>query len=369
MANKGNQTVRASASGRHHLKAKGRYGLVLTALLLVACGAGPTESRLQDYQARLQRTLQLELEAPSPPGLPRFPRPRELLAASAQDTIGLIELWSLRDCALHGLIAQKNSSLGRVALPSTQLFHELDFLRLLPACLQQLNASGNEALALQLSQVGTAKREDLPNIIWQALLGGQEYREYWNTPQQLPDYTAGMGAPGRSAAQALTRLAGAWLSGNYELDRGAVEEHLKQLGAGAGGALYKSLLLQQLYLDNLDAAMRVRLQVRPICYSAGDDTAPILDNVVRKYFIGEVQPWSVQLQRGAQQLHAVQSLEALLAPGEPEPFKVWRTRRNALIDAALGAPKRHVESLLPLLEQCGLAPGASIREPADYGGT
>lgn len=358
-----------AVGGRHHPAAAARYGLYLMTLLLGACGAGPTENRLQDYQARLQRTLQLELEPSSRLELQRFPRPRELTAPSTPDTIGLIELWSLRDCALHGLIAEKNSSLGRVALPSTQLFHELDFLRLLPVCLQQLDASGDEELAKLLLQVGETKRERLPNIIWHALLGGPEYREYWNTPQQLPDYAVGMGAPAHTAAQALTQLAGAWLKGDYQVDRGAVETHLKQLGSGAGGALYKSLLLQHQYLDNLDAAIRVRLPARPVCYTPGGDPAPILDNVVRKYFVGALQPWSVELQKGVQQLHAMQSLEALLAPGEPEPFNVWRTRRDALIEAAVGAPKRHVENLLPLLEQCGLAPGQADFEPADYSRT
>jgi hypothetical protein len=345
-----------------------RYGLYFLTLLLVACGAGPTENRLQDYQARLQRTLQLELQPQPRLELQRFPRPRQLMAPAPAATIGLLELWSLRDCALHGLIAEKNSSLGRVALPSTQLFHELDFLRLLPACIRQLNASGDEALAKLLLQVGVTKRERLPEIIWYALLGGQEYREYWNTPQQLPEYVAGMGAPGHTAAQALTQLAGVWLKGDYQVDRAVVEAHLKQLGAGAGGALYKSLLLQHHYLEHLDAAIRVRMLASPVCYSPGGNPAPILDNVVRKYFVGELQPWSVQLQKGAQQLHAVQSLEAILAPGEPEPFYRWRTRRDVLIEAALGAPKRHVENLLPLLEQCGLAPGQTDSEPADYSG-
>ncbi|WP_279244890.1 DUF3080 family protein [Candidatus Litorirhabdus singularis] len=341
-----------------------RYVTYLMAPLLVAaCGAGPAESRLQDYQARLARTLQLELPIQSESELARFPRPRDLVAKPVTATIDLIELWSLRDCALHGLIANKNSSLGRVSLSSTKLFHELDFLRLLPACLKQLEISGRDELSTALEQVGNAKRERLPSFIWQALLGGQEYRDYWNLPQQVPDYDAAAGAPAQQAAQALIILAQAWLKNDYRVDRAAVETHLKKMRFGNAGVLQKSLILQHNYLSSLDVATKVRLAERPICFSAGGAPAPVIDNVVRKYFVGELQPWSVQLQKGIAQLQAAQQLEALLALGEPEAFQSWRLKRDELLEIASGAPRRHVQSLLPVLEQCGLSPGQA---PAAY---
>ena len=352
---------------RHCLTASAlRYGVYLMApLLIVACGAGPAENRLQDYQARLTRTLQLQLPTAPEPQLARFPRPRDLAAAPVPATIDLMDLWSLRDCALHGLIATKNSSLGRVSLSSTQLFHELDFLRLLPACLQQLKINEKDELAQALEQVGKAKRERLPSFIWQALLGGPEYRDYWNLPQQVPDYHAAAGAPAQQAAQALTVLAQAWLNDDYRVDRAVVETHLKQMRFGGAGVLHKSLMLQHNYLSTIDTATQQRLAQRPICFSAGGDPAPILDNVVRKYFVGELQPWSVQLQKGVAQLRAAQQLEALLARGEPAAFQRWRFKRDEFIEVASGAPRRHVQALLPVLEQCGLAPGgAQARLPS-----
>ena len=80
------------------------------------------------------------------------------------------------------------------------------------------------------------------------------------------------------------------------------------------------------------------------------------DTVVGKYFVGSIQPWSVRIQARAYQLDAAREIEELLAGAEPEEFATWKEERDRLIEKALQAPRNHVETLLPIMRQCGLAP-------------
>ena len=84
----------------------------------------------------------------------------------------------------------------------------------------------------------------------------------------------------------------------------------------------------------------------------------ILRNVVSKYWVLALQPWSSQLNRRYYELlSAVRNFEALLASGEPDSYLRWRTDRDRQIDRLVNLPKQHIAGIQPLLEQCGIAPG------------
>ena len=329
---------------------------MLIGVCLSACTMDLPEDRLQDYETRLFRTLDIAVTRHGTRGFTRFPARRQLQLNRTRESIDILDLWSIRECALHVVVAQKNSSLGRVARPSTRMFYELDFLRLTPACIEYLIQAGKDDLAATLGDVQARKQMSLPAIIWQGVLGGEEYQRYWKVPQQLDDYPAAVSYSADRAVAALASDVQRWLGGDYEFDSALVEANLKTLRTGDGGALFKSAALQAEYLGRIDTALQQRLKEAPVCRSAGDEKAAILDNVVRKYFVGVIQPWSVQLQSRAYKLDAVRDLEALLAAGEPAAFGAWRERRDHLIVEALRAPREHVETLLPIMRQCGLVP-------------
>src|SRR5690554_4307827 len=98
-------------------------------LLLVAASNSCTSvnDRLDDYQARLNRVLDEQTTAQSVTRVPRRPVQHNRLALPQAD-INLLELLRLDQCRIGLTVAQKNSSLGRVALPSQQLLMELELL-------------------------------------------------------------------------------------------------------------------------------------------------------------------------------------------------------------------------------------------------
>ena len=86
----------------------------------------------------------------------------------------------------------------------------------------------------------------------------------------------------------------------------------------------------------------------------------IVDNVVRKFFIAEVQVWSVQVARRRNQLMPpVLALEQSLRKAMPDAYRTWARQRNQLLASATDAPREHVRDLAALLESCGLRPGVS----------
>ena len=162
-------------------------------------------------------------------------------------------------------------------------------------------------------RVGRAKQ-----LSWQGVLGGAEYRHYWKSPQRLGDYPHATSYASDQALQALASDVRRWLAHDYRFERAEVEAALQKIHGGDGGALYKSVVLQAVYLERIDAAVQQRLQAGP---------------------------------------------EELLAGAEPEAFGRWREQRDRLMAKGLRAPRAHVEALLPVMRQCGLAPQAQAKVP------
>jgi hypothetical protein len=343
-----------------------RLSALLLILLLSGCGVEPPQAWFSTYLARLGRVL----DQPVPPvaasdARAAFPARRELRALPRQDSIGLLDFLSLQGCALQQVVGERNSALGRVAGPSTDLVFELRFLALAPACAAVLREAGEQALADRLDGAAAGKRAALPASIWRALLGSDEYRQFWRAPRQLADYPVQANLPVDDVLLALDGLARQWLAGDYRVDVAVLEGHLRQLSLGDGGALYAGLALQSSHLAAADALVGARLSDRALCVGAGSEAGPVARNVVNRFFIGAIQPWSARLNaRRLRLLPLVRRLEATLRPGETPAFAAWRLYRDERLQRWSGAPARHVAALLPLLEQCGVAPQQAAVLPA-----
>ena len=328
----------------------------ITALPACAPGGGPP---LENYLQRLERSLDVEIRPEGEP-LPALPRSRDLHIDLLPGSIDMLDLLSLHRCELNITIGKSNSSLGKLATDSQRLLLELEFLALAPACIDSLDPGNDDELIALLQQGQREKRQQLPGRIWNATLGGPEFRAFWKRPRSLGDYPSGTGNAVPDAVIHLAQLTRAWLSGDYRAGRGQLEPLLDQVRRGDGGALLAALDLQQRGLRGANPAVRTRIE-SPLCFGGVPSReGEIVNNVVRKFFAGEVQPWSVRLQRRRRQLMApVEELETLLAGVSPGAYREWRARRDRLLASGIEAPRRHARSLAELLETCGLRPGAA----------
>ncbi len=333
------------------------------AAVLTGCGDG-SGAPVDNYLSRLGRSLDRNIE-PASERLPPLPRARDLKLDLLSGSIDLLDLFSLRGCELNITIGKSNSSLGKLANDSQRLLLELEFLALAPACIAALDPTEDADLIVTLQAAIASKREQLPARIWNATLGGPEFRSFWKRPARLGDYPAATGGQVPTALARLAELSAHWLDGDYRAGTEELEALLADVRRGDGGALLASLELQRSGLTAAMPALKERVQPAPLCF--GRTPSPegrVVDTVVRKFFIGEVQPWSVEIARRRSELMpAVLALEDHLAGAIPAAYREWSLQRDQLLASAVLAPREHARSLAALLETCGLRPGADPAKP------
>lgn len=336
---------------------------VMVALLglLVGCGIGSDDAShpLTFYLARLERTLDLAFPDTASSALP-LPRSRALSLALASSSIDMLDMLALRNCALETTLGKSNSSLGKVATASQRLLLELTILAQLPDCIASLDADDEASLLVALRTAQEDKLEQLPARIWNATLAGPEFRRFWQSSGALGQYPDNTGSEVPAALARLAQLSQRWLSGDYMLGHEELETLLDQVRRGDGGSLIYALAQQQSSLQAAAPGLQQRLTDPPLCF--GKTPSPegrILETVVRKFFAGELQPWSVRLDRRRQQLMPpVLALEEQLAMAVPPEYAEWQTERDSLLASSINAPKAHALLLAELLDSCGLRPGS-----------
>lgn len=146
--------------------------------LLAACsGGGDSNDRLVDYQRELARRLDLAPPTPAAPdNIGAFPGPRERLVVIPETREGLLNVFALRECHITTLVAERNSTLGRVA-PASQVWrYELTLWQRLSDCLEsEVPERLADADRERLERLTRTKTEQLPRAAWNGLFGSEEW--------------------------------------------------------------------------------------------------------------------------------------------------------------------------------------------------
>ena len=334
--------------------------LALLTSLLTGCTGESEEIPYRTYLERLGRTLDIEPPAVRPSEIPLPPRVGKLRQPLPSDSLDTLDFLALTGCEVQVTIGKRNSSLGRLAAPSQRLLLELEYLRLAPACIAHLHQTDRTELANTLDKALQLKREQLPALIFNATLGGPEYRAFWRgqaTPGAYPAVDSGTAAQALSNIDQLTRQ---WLGGDYRADNEGFEILLSEVAGGGGGRLHRELDLQARWLAAADAALAQRMAQGPLCGTQlRHPAADILPVVVRRFFVEGIQAESAKMNgRQYQLLPPVADLETQLAGVLPDNYRQWMQARQASLDWSNAAPRRHVELLNEIQSPCGTSPAA-----------
>jgi len=333
-------------------------GVLVTVLLMLAlpgCSQGGPGEAFEQYQVRLARTLAVTpaaTEDQSPPGLPA---PRAMHLQLAAGNIGALDFLALSGCAVQITIGKRNSSLGRLARDSQSLLLDLEYLQLAPACIDYQRKLGESELADTLEQAWELKRRQLPAAIYNATLGGDEYREFWKKPA-YPDTSY----PGNTSSAVIVSLEAVnnnvrrWLAGDFTAANRGFEILLGEVATGDGGALMQALAAQAGALDTANRTLQQRLDKGPLCYAGiRPAAADILPNVVGKYFIEGIQPRAAELNRRYHELlPPLGELEEMLKNVLPGAYETWRRQRAEDLARWVAAPRQHIEQLQALQQPC-----------------
>ncbi len=325
---------------------------LLATLILPGCAKETADTAFKLYSERLGRTLNVGTDSRvTHASIARAPRPGKLRLEIPADKLGTLDFMDLRGCELQVTIGKGNSSLGRLARDSQKLLLALEYLQLVPACSDYLKSTGELELATKLEQAKKQKLELLPALIFNATLASEEFQAFWRPTPVTAEYPQNTSSAVITALASINKSTSRWLAGDYRADNLNFELQLSEVSRGDGGQLWRALAHQSNWLD----AVNQKLEQRgPLCTaSRRPQSAEILHNVVRKYFVDAIQPRAAMLGRRYHQLLApVFALEHQLTPIVPANYRSWSESRNSALDELAGKPKQHVLLLQQVLANC-----------------
>lgn len=268
---------------------------LLILLSLIACSDGAGKAELHDYQARLSRVLALDIDNTMTGSVIPLPARSELHQSLPDIRLDISDALATRQCALDQLIAERNSSLGRVFTLSKQLDYELRLLARLAQCLAQ---DWPPALQQQLENIYQQKQQSIKPALLNMLHGDDTLRQQWHGKQRM--LSGKEQSAFHDSVSALSQLvslrqaitAQDW-SAALEVD---IEQALSNLYRHDFLAqLQYSLRYSQAWFSVLNPALH-RVAPQSLCpQQRNTEQLQILSTVFRQYFIAQVQAYLGQL--------------------------------------------------------------------------
>ncbi|MGB1257532.1 MAG: DUF3080 family protein, partial [Thiolinea sp.] len=165
--------------------------LLLFIIGLTACGKPDAQAMLEDYADSMSNVLETNIAIDldnAAKQLPAFPEKRERKLTTPDIREGMLEVWDFEQCGMMYLIAERNSSLGKVMLPSQKMRYELRFMAALQQCrqqMQQLEKPGpdQQAFIKRLQEIAQLKQQNLAREVWNGIYGSDEISQHFATGQ------------------------------------------------------------------------------------------------------------------------------------------------------------------------------------------
>lgn len=154
-----------------------KYAALLILLSLTNACSQPADSEalFRHYQQELATLKGTQSTPPAKADFIAMPRSSDLRQEIDRVSIGLLDSMQLDKCRAGGLIAQRNSALGKMQSPSARLRYELDSLMALAEC-KKSQVADDARIDELLTAAIEHKQKTLPHYIDRALATGDEVR-------------------------------------------------------------------------------------------------------------------------------------------------------------------------------------------------
>lgn len=302
----------------NHLKNKifPTYIILGLVLLVSACSEHKQiESDLEDYAERLESFTEITIDQANIDLALNAPQKKSLEREIEQVSINLREFYAFNSCALNQIVAQRNTALGKMQLPSSRFIYEYRLLDEFARCrslleqeLQALDESDENARVKINNLIGSldnwqnTKREQFPSV-WSNFI--TQSNEIYLSVSQSQDFIAA--APSDNFQG--TRQAWQFLTDSYatkidtrdehrQITAAELENHLKELDTSRLLArMWRTQLLIAQSLDSISPLLETYL-ARNTCESANDeDEIKIMQNIFKIFFADKIQPLAAELNR------------------------------------------------------------------------
>lgn len=341
-----------------------RLSFFLLALFITACSK-PQQAFMSDYSKRIERLSQVPspalIQVPSPVQ-PQISALRQLLP---DVRISLMDSFRLNSCRLSQVVAERNSSLGKVMTPANQLLYEVEVTRALRDCLSQPEAL-SQPLKQDLESALLSKKRSLGLAIHNFLTTDDIWRQQFRMgsvglPFDDHDEFTNTYIALRYFAHTLSLLAESPF--HQDINLSDWHTHIETLHRSQFlPAYWRTLAFMPQQLDLISHQLghaRTQLGCSPV---ARTQEALYMHNVMMARYIGQLQPALARWYHYGQQIEPVLIQLMTLTQGTQ-----WQTHAQAL---GLGTAHRlqtssryHTEQWQALLQTCRLTPhGAPIND-------
>ncbi|MCL4409333.1 DUF3080 family protein [Aliidiomarina haloalkalitolerans] len=348
---------------------------VFLVLFLSACSR-TSDDALLDYQKRIARLTDAPLVATERPEFPQPPRVQVTREAIPEFTISLVASQRLNRCRAGQLIAERNSSLGRVQPPNARLRHELAMLTALPECLQDAHIA-DSSIASELTAAIAHKTSTLPNWRQRMITNDPIMRDSLRPGRNL--LAVETMAAASETLEAIDYflyifteierfLAATQTSGSLtaESDLQVIEVNLNDwqvavAALGQGDFLGRYLRSQQHALGYMQALNQqltdagTLVGCRPNHQPAAAD---YLHNVLMAFWIGELQPMFARWDGYQQQLEPrIQALSDYVDHPQWHAYFRYLAGSESIAQQLQQEVRHHAELWQQVLQTCGLEAG------------
>lgn len=231
--------------------------------------------------------------------------------------IKLRDFYAVDDCPLGQFIAERNTALGKMQLPSTRFAYEHRLLRVLQGCMSQLEQ--DHPMQAQMQEWLDKKSTNLP-LVWANMMS--QSQETFLAFTTASDFISGESSDGLQ----VTKLGLNYLlqaMDHEDIDGQELEQHLKGLlDSRLPARMWRT---QQLIAQQLPpiSALLARYIERTRCTNVQQEQeVTIMRNIFSKLFADKIQPLASQLNHYQYQLNP--TFDALVAhPNMPPAFSKY----------------------------------------------
>lgn len=318
----------------------------------MGCDSSHTlQKHLHEYQKRMAKVLDVESPTRLTFSLPPYPRVNELRQDMVATTIKLFEFYNLKHCALYSLVAERNTSLGNLQLPSVRYIYERNLIDALQQC---LIITKDTDLRDKLQEWKQIKRSQLP-MVWADLIQlSIEIKQGLSANFALVQGNEQDGL--FQSKEALNFLL--HINQNNQVKGAELEQHLKSLN---NNPLPAKLWLSQLTLTEYlkqTTLWLTRHTVKLSCTSSqSTQKVDYLTNVFNQFFIQQIQPIASQMNHYQYQLGPI--LEKMsVHPNLSPSFKEYIQQLNQQgFENYQAAMQQHIQFWQNLFKRCNKQPG------------
>jgi hypothetical protein len=309
------------------------------------------QKHLQEYQVRMAKVLDVESPGRLTISLPPYPPLSDLQQNIPATSIKLFEFYNLKHCELYSLVAERNTSLGNLQLPSIRYIYERHLFEALQQCL--IDTSDSQ-LRKKLQSWKQTKEQQLP-MVWADLIQlSSEVKQGLSANFALVKGNEQDGLI--QFKDTLNFLIN--INHNKQINSTELEQHLKSL---MNNPLPAKLWLSQLtvseYLNHSTHSLRQHAQDLQCSDTRSKKKMEYLRNVFQQFFIEKIQPIASQMNHYQYQLGPIfetMSVHPHLSSSFKEYIKQFNQQGFDNYQAAL---QQHIQFWQILFKRCNIKPG------------